>query len=76
MPTYPFVCPSGHSQDIVLRFEDYDLPQRCDECDKPLRREMAAGLPFTIWGGRWRDQWRDSPEERGGISDGLGPQAE
>ena len=75
MPEYSFVCPDGHSQNIVLHFEDCDLPQKCVECGKPLRRQMATGLS-VIWGGRWRDQWRDSPRERGGISDGLGPQAE
>ena len=74
MPTYLFVCPDGHSQDIVLRMDDRDLPQIC-ECGEPLRRQFSGGL-VTIWGGRWRDQWRDSPRERGGISDGLGPQAE
>ena len=75
MPTFPFVCPDGHSKDIVLRMDDRDLPQRCT-CGKTMRRQMATGMSFTLWAGRWRDQWRDSPKERGGISDGMGPQAE
>ena len=75
MPTYSFACPDGHSKDVVLRMIDRDLSQHC-HCGKAMRREMATGLPFTLWAGRWRDQWRDSPRERGGISDGLGPQAE
>ena len=75
MPTYPFICPDGHSIDIVLRFADCDSPQVC-ECGKPLKRKMASGQSFVMWGGRWRDRWRDSPKERGGMSDGMGPQAE
>ena len=74
MPEYPFVCPDGHSMDIMLRIADRDSPQTC-RCGEPLTRQMATGL-VTIWAGRWRDQWRDAPKERGGISDGLGPQAE
>ena len=75
MPEYPFVCANGHNQNIVLRMDDRDSPQQC-ACGKAMRRQMATGMSFTLWADRWRDQWRDSPRERGGISDGLGPQAE
>lgn len=74
MPSYPFRCPNGHNQNIVLRMADRDSSQRC-HCGKIMQRQMATGMS-VLWAGRWRDQWRDSPRERGGISDGMGPQAE
>ena len=73
MPTYPFVCPEGHSMDVMLRMDDRDSPQECAMCGKMMQRRVATGMGFTMWGGRWRDQWRDGPD---GYDDGLGPQAE
>ena len=60
----------------MLRIDERDSPRLCGECGEYLKRRMATGMAFTLWGGRWRDQWRDSPKQRGGISDGFGPQAE
>jgi putative FmdB family regulatory protein len=73
IPTYPFACEEHGSTDIMLRMDDRDSPQRCAECGNIMTRKMATGMAFTVWGGRWRDQWRDGPD---GYDDGLGPQAE
>ena len=69
---YPFVCPNGHSMDIVLRMADRNSLQECDICGNSMQRKISTGMA-VIWQGRWRDQWRDKP---GGQDDGLGPQAE
>ena len=72
---YPFLCPNGHSIDVMLWMKDRNSEQRCAACGKVMKRVFVS--PMTvIWGGRWRDQWRDSPPERGGLDDGLGKQAE
>ena len=72
---YPFVCPNGHSMDVMLRMADRNSPQQCAICGELLQRKIATGMA-VIWSGVWRDQWRDSPLDRGGLDDGLGPQAE
>jgi len=71
---YPFVCPNGHSMEHRLPISDRNIPQICD-CGEPSTRQFAAPMA-VIWQGRWRDQWRDAPLERGGLDDGLGKQAE
>lgn len=74
MPTYPFTCPNGHSADVVLRMAERNTPQVCEVCGVPMIRAMAAGLPFILWGGRWRDSgWINGKD---GFDDGLGPQRE
>lgn len=75
MPSYPFSCRNGHNADIVLPMSERDSPQKCIICGNPMQRKPAAGLT-VIWGGRWRDQWRDASKERGGLDDGLGPMTE
>ena len=52
-----------------------DTMQACGICGGTLKRQMATGMA-VIWQGVWLDQWRDAPIDKGGIRDGLGPQAE
>ena len=73
MPTYPFGCEiCGNKEDVVRKMDQRDDPLQCGACGHMMKRMIAAGLPFTMWGGRWRDQWRDKE----GHDDGLGPYAE
>lgn len=72
---YPFLCPNGHSMDRVLPMAERDSLQACSVCGAVLQRKFATGMA-VVWQGRWRDQWRDAPKERGGLDDGLGKQAE
>ena len=46
MPTYEYVCPSGHKFERVLKVSDYKLPQGC-ECGEMGERVISAPMVFV-----------------------------
>jgi len=42
MPLYEYQCECGKEKDILLSFQEADLPQIC-ECGKVMRKKMSLG---------------------------------
>ena len=42
MPTYGYVCPSGHIHERFRIAEDDREPRPCPECMKPAERTISA----------------------------------
>lgn len=42
MPTYEYVCPSGHRREVRRPIAHRDLPACCVECQELMTRQVAA----------------------------------
>lgn len=50
MPTYEYLCPSGHRFEVFQRISD--KPEAaCPECGRPGQRQISAGAGFLFKGG-------------------------
>ena len=41
MPIYEYRCECGNEEEVVLSFEEFDLPQVCDACGKSMQRKVS-----------------------------------
>lgn len=56
MPTYEYVCPSGHSVDVSRPVDKRDNPVACPDCAQLMHRKPAAGMA-VLWQGKFHDPW-------------------
>lgn len=41
MPTYPYLCPTGHRWEVAKRMADIDVAEACPSCQTPGVRQIA-----------------------------------
>jgi putative FmdB family regulatory protein len=49
MPTYEYLCPTGHEFEVYQRISD-EPGASCPECGEPAQRQISAGAGFLFKG--------------------------